>query len=142
MKKDGRVLDGVCITGGEPTLAPELPSLIRSIKELGYLVKLDTNGTHPAVVRRLAEEKLIDYVAMDIKSSREHYDRLAGSSNKKLLSAVEETAAFLMNGSLDYEFRTTVVRELHEEDDFEKIRDWPGGCKRYYLRLTRIPSRS
>ena len=133
LKKRRRVLDGVCITGGEPTLAPDLPSLIRSIKELGYLVKLDTNGTHPAVVRRLTEEKLIDYVAMDIKSSREHYDRLAGSSSEKLLSAVEETAAFLMNGSLDYEFRTTVVRELHEEEDFEKIRDWLAGCKRYYL---------
>ena len=70
---------------------------------------------------------------MDIKSSREHHDRLAGSSSEKLLSAVEETAAFLMNGSLDYEFRTTVVRELHEEEDFEKIRDWLAGCKRYYL---------
>ena len=127
LKKRRRVLDGVCITGGEPTLEPELPELIRSIKELGYLVKLDTNGTHPAIVRKLAEEKLIDYVAMDIKSSREHYARLAGNSSEKLLAVVEETAAFLMEGNLDYEFRTTVVRELHEQEDFVAIRDWLAG---------------
>ena len=133
LKKRRRVLDGVCITGGEPTLDAELPELIRSIKELGYLVKLDTNGTHPAIVRKLADEKLIDYVAMDIKSSRGHYARLAGSPGEKLLAAVEETAAFLMEGQLDYEFRTTVVRELHEQEDFEAIRDWLAGARRYYL---------
>ncbi|MFQ9395820.1 MAG: radical SAM protein [Lachnospiraceae bacterium] len=131
------MLDGVCITGGEPTLEPELPELIRSIKELGYLVKLDTNGTHPAIVRKLAEEKLIDYVAMDIKSSREHYARLAGNSSEKLLAVVEETAAFLMEGNLDYEFRTTVVRELHEQEDFVAIRDWLAGARRYYLQAYR-----
>lgn len=137
LKKRRRVLDGVCITGGEPTLEPELPELIRSIKELGYLVKLDTNGTHPAIVRKLAEEKLIDYVAMDIKSSREHYARLAGNSSEKLLAVVEETAAFLMEGNLDYEFRTTVVRELHEQEDFVAIRDWLAGARRYYLQAYR-----
>ena len=137
LKKRRRVLDGVCITGGEPTLEPELPELIRSIKELGYLVKLDTNGTHPAIVQKLAEEKLIDYVAMDIKSSREHYTRLAGSSSEKLLAAVEETAAFLMEGNLDYEFRTTVVGEMHEREDSKAIRAWLAGARRYYLQAYR-----
>ena len=132
------MLDGVCITGGEPTLEPELPELIRSIKELGYLVKLDTNGTHPAIVRKLAEEKLIDYVAMDIKSSPGALRHgLAGNSSEKLLAVVEETAAFLMEGNLDYEFRTTVVRELHEQEDFVAIRDWLAGARRYYLQAYR-----
>lgn len=102
---------------------------------------ISSSSTPTARIRplsgRLAEEKLIDYVAMDIKSSREHYARLAGNSSEKLLAVVEETAAFLMEGNLDYEFRTTVVRELHEQEDFVAIRDWLAGARRYYLQAYR-----
>ena len=103
LKKRRRVLDGVCITGGEPTLEPELPELIRSIKELGYLVKLDTNGTHPAIVRKLAEEKH-RLCGHGYQGSREHYARLAGNSSEKLLAVVEETAAFSDGGILIMNF--------------------------------------
>ena len=117
------VLDGVCISGGEPTLHAELPALIQKIKDLGYLVKLDTNGTRPQVVRYLYENHLIDYVAMDIKTSRARYPEAAGISRVDL-SLIEESVAYLKSHVSDYEFRTTVTRELHTSKDFEDIADW------------------
>lgn len=138
LKKRQGLLDAVCITGGEPTLQNDLPQLIREIKELGYLVKLDTNGTRPEVVKALAEEKLIDYVAMDIKNSPARYPETAGASNLDF-SKLEQTMAFLMSGGVDYEFRTTVVNELHDAQDMKEIGVWlqslSGGkkAKRLYL---------
>lgn len=123
LKKRQGLLDAVCITGGEPTLQNDLPELIRAIKDLGYLVKLDTNGTRPEVVKALAEEKLIDYVAMDIKNSPGKYSETAGAPHMDL-SKLEQTVQFLMSGETDYEFRTTVVEELHDTQAMKEIGQW------------------
>lgn len=132
LKKRKGILDGVCITGGEPTLASDLPDFLRKIKELGYKIKLDTNGAQPSVVKALANEKLIDKVAMDIKTCPVNYPLLSGISRPDL-SALNETVDFLLHGELDYEFRTTVVKELHSEVDFIEIGRWIAGAKAYYL---------
>lgn len=132
LKKRQGILDGICVTGGEPTLAPELPDFFKEVKDLGYQIKLDTNGTRPEIVKDLAKERLIDKVAMDIKTCPERYAILSGISTPDM-SAIFETVDFLMTGSLDYEFRTTVVKELHDESDFLKIGDWLSGAKAYYL---------
>lgn len=121
LKKRQGLLDGVCITGGEPTLQPDLEDLIRHIKAIGYPVKLDTNGSRPDVLKHLAGEGLIDYVAMDIKNSPEEYPATAGITR---LDGVEESIRFLMSGSVDYEFRTTVVRELHSVESIHAMADW------------------
>ena len=136
LKKRQGILDGVCISGGEPTLHRELPDLIGRIKSLGFLVKLDTNGSRPDVIRQLHTDHLIDYVAMDIKSSRQNYPKVSGREHPDL-DAVMESAKYLMSGTLEYEFRTTVVRELHDASDFSDIADWIGGCRAYYLQAYR-----
>lgn len=123
LQKRKGILDGVCITGGEPTLQPGLEDLIRSIKALGYCVKLDTNGSRPEVLKRLVEENLLDYVAMDVKNSPEGYARTAGMK-QELLSCVQESLQFLLTGKVDYELRTTVVDQLHREQDIEAIGRW------------------
>ena len=123
LKKRVGLLDGVCITGGEPTLQSDLVDLIQAIKELGYLVKLDTNGTRPEVVKTLAEKKLIDYVAMDIKNGPDAYPETAGAPHMDL-TQVEQTMQLLLQGELDYEFRTTVVEQLHSRQTIESIGKW------------------
>ena len=135
LKKRKGILDGVCISGGEPTLAPELPDFLTKIKELGYDIKLDTNGSRPSVVKNLASQGLINKVAMDIKACPSNYHNLTGLNPD--LNAIQETANWLLNGSLDYEFRTTVVRELHSENDFQEIAEWLNGAKAYYLQAYR-----
>lgn len=125
------LLDGVAITGGEPMLSVDLPDFLRKIKALGYKTKVDTNGSFPAMLRRLIDEKLADYVAMDIKNSPEKYAETAGADG--MLDAVRESVSILMDGSLPYEFRTTVVDELHEPLDFEAIGKWLAGAQRYFL---------
>ena len=123
LKKRVGLLDAVCITGGEPTLQKDLPDLLEQIKALGYLVKLDTNGTRPQVVKELVERKLVDYVAMDIKNGPDRYSETAGLPRMEL-TALEETMQFLMEGSVDFEFRTTVVAELHSAEDMQEIGRW------------------
>ena len=123
LKKRKGMLDGVCITGGEPTVQRDLPELLRSIKLLGYPVKLDTNGSNPAMLKALVAEGLVDYVAMDIKSCREKYGQTTGVDGLAM-DKIEESMAFLLEDHVDYEFRTTVVRGLHEEEDFQKMADW------------------
>ena len=123
LRKRQGVLDGVCITGGEPTLHADLPELLRSIRALGYAIKLDTNGSRPAVLKELAEANLLDYVAMDIKNCPDRYAGTCGLKQMDLAS-VEESAAFLMAGNLDFEFRTTVVQELHTPQDMVKWGQW------------------
>ena len=132
LKKRQGILDGVCITGGEPTLHSDLPEFITDIKKLGYAVKLDTNGSRPQVIKELVEKNLIDYVAMDIKNSPVRYGQTAGISHLDI-SCIQESVEFLLSGMIDYEFRTTVARELHTAEEFRQIGDWIAGCKRYFL---------
>ena len=132
LQKRKGILDGVCISGGEPTLSDGLEEFIVKIKELGYAVKLDTNGSRPEIVKHLAEAGLIDKVAMDIKACPDNYRNLTGIE-KPDMDSIFETADFLLHGKLDYEFRTTVVRELHTQKDFEEIAEWLKGAKEYYL---------
>lgn len=132
LQKRRNTLEGVCITGGEPTLQNDLTDFIRRIKEQGLLVKLDTNGYRPEILHNLMEENLIDYVAMDIKSSKEGYARAIGITNPDL-AAVETSVSLLMKGNIPYEFRTTVVKELHSREDFLAIAEWIKGCRAYYL---------
>lgn len=136
LKKRKGILDGVCITGGEPTLSPDLPELLREIRTLGYPIKLDTNGTHPDLLKTLTEQNLIQMTAVDIKACPDNYPALCGLVHPEL-DAVKETVEFLKNGTLDYEFRTTVIRELHSEKDFIEIGQWLTGAKAYYLQAYR-----
>ena len=131
LKKRKGLLDGVCVTGGEPTLRKDLPDFLRKIKEAGYLIKLDTNGTNPRMLRQLIQDDLLDYVAMDIKSSPERYREACGGID--VLTAVRESAALLLEGSVDYEFRTTCCVSLQDEQAMEAIGKWLSGAKNYYL---------
>ena len=132
LEKRHGLLDGVAITGGEPCLHPDLPAFIRKIREMGFGVKLDTNGDHPTLLRELLREGLVDYVAMDIKNSPSRYAETVGLESLDL-TPVRESVRILMEGAADYEFRTTVVDELHSEDDFRAIGEWIRGAKRYFL---------
>ena len=132
LKKRRGILEGVAITGGEPTLQPDLRDFILDIRALGYAIKLDTNGYRPDILISLCEEGLIDYVAMDVKASKERYAVLAGIPSVDI-AKLDESIDYLVHGSLPYEFRTTVVKELHSDEDFEKIGPWISGCKNYYL---------
>lgn len=126
------ILDGVCITGGEPTLQHGLDEFLRKIKELGFSVKLDTNGYRPAVLKNLVSNNLVDYVAMDIKNSKEKYGITAGLENIDI-DAIDESVEFLIGANVDFEFRTTVVKELHTPQDIENICKWIKGAKKYFL---------
>ena len=130
--KRKNILDGVCITGGEPTLQKDLIPFIKKIKSLNLKVKLDTNGSNPSILQELIDNDLIDYVAMDIKNSKEKYGITTGLSNFNI-SAVEESASILLNSHIPYEFRTTVVKELHDFEDFPAIGEWLRGARSYYL---------
>lgn len=132
LSKRKGMLEGVCITGGEPTLQSDLIDFIRQIKKQGLLVKLDTNGYRPEVLTKLMEENLIDYVAMDIKSSKEGY-ALASGIRGISLDAIETSVDILLKGNVPYEFRTTVVKELHSKDVFLSVSQWIRGCRAYYL---------
>lgn len=126
------ILDGVCITGGEPLLQNDLEAFIRRIKEMGYLVKLDTNGYAPKKMKKLIEDGLLDYVAMDIKNSPEKYAITSGL-DKINFSNIKESIDFLINGNIKYEFRTTAVAEFHTLEDFEKIGQTLQNADRYYI---------
>lgn len=132
LKKRQGILDGVCVTGGEPLLRDGMEEFLAKIKELGYLVKLDTNGSFPGKLRKLVEAGLVDYVAMDIKNCREKYAQTAGIQDVDM-QAIEESVAYLMEGHVPYEFRTTIVREFHQKDDFDRLGKWISGAEKYYL---------
>lgn len=132
LNKRKNILEGVCISGGEPTLYPDLKELIINIKNLGYKVKLDTNGTNPEMLKDLAEKNLIDYIAMDIKNSKEHYGLTVGIMDYEA-GLIEESVSYLLSGAIDYEFRTTLVQQLHNEQDIIAIGNWIKGAKAYYL---------
>lgn len=126
------LLDAVVVTGGEPTLMPDLEDKIRQIKELGFQVKLDTNGTNPELLKHLIDEKLIDYVAMDIKNSKEKYALTAGCKFVDL-EKIKQSIDILKNSGIRYEFRTTLVKEFHDFSDIKGIGELVKGAKRLYL---------
>ena len=132
LEKRHGLLDGVAVTGGEPCLRPELPAFLGRIREMGYAVKLDTNGTSPERLRSLVLGGLVQYVAMDIKNSPGKYALTAGVPDAGL-ERINRSIAFLRQGHVDYEFRTTVVDELHDAADFEAIAKWIEGAPRYFL---------
>lgn len=132
LEKRRGTLEGVCITGGEPTLQQDLLPFIKKVKELSYLVKLDTNGTRPDVLRLLLKENVLSYIAMDIKNCKEKYASTCGLSSVRLES-FEESIALIKESGLPYEFRTTLVKEFHTADDLLKIGLWLKGAKRYAL---------
>ncbi len=132
LKKRRGLLDGVAVTGGEPTLNRDLPDFLRRVKEQGFETKLDTNGTNPAMLREILSAGLADYVAMDIKAGRDNYPAVTGTVRPGL-AAVEESVELLKTCGVEHEFRTTVVRELHSEADFADIGRWLRGEERYFL---------
>ncbi len=143
LKKRRGKLEGVCITGGEPTIQPDIIPFIEKIKKLGYAVKLDSNGTRPDVLKKLIDQKLIDYIAMDIKNSQKKYAETVGMGDvgtknfASLLDRVKLSVGLIMNSRLPYEFRTTVVPGLHEEKDFLEIAKWLRGAREYWLQVYR-----
>ncbi len=136
LRKRKGILEGVCITGGEPTLQTDLESFIRRIRELGYLIKLDTNGYRPKVLGHLLDRGLLDYVAMDIKASRERYGIACGLPDMEL-APIEESVELLKSSRITYEFRTTVVKGIHSPEEFTAIGQWLQGCRTYYLQSYR-----
>lgn len=131
VKRQG-ILDGVCITGGEPTLQRDLPDFIRRIRELGYVVKLDTNGADPQTLAALLDEGLLDYVAMDVKNCPERYAETVGIKDFDL-APVQKSIELLLSGRVDFEFRTTVTDELHTPQDIGALAAWIKGAPRYFL---------
>ena len=132
LRKRQGLLEGVAITGGEPLLRPDIMPLMEKIRDLGYPVKLDTNGTHPDRLRQIIDRGLVAYVAMDIKNSPERYAETAGLE-KLDLGPIRESVSLLMEGRTDYEFRTTTVAELHDAESFRGIGAWIRGAERYFL---------
>ena len=132
LRKRQGVLDGVAITGGEPLLHKDLPSFLEKVRALGFMIKLDTNGTFPERLKDVVSAGLVDRVAMDIKNSPELYAKTVGLDTLDL-GAIERSKDFLLGGTVDYEFRTTVVRGLHTRESIVGTAKWIAGAKEYYL---------
>lgn len=132
LKKRQGLLDGVCVTGGEPLINKDIGDFLSKVKELGFKIKLDTNGTNPALLKELVSQKLVDYVAVDIKNSPEKYAETVGLKSFDM-STINETVKFLMSGCVDYEFRTTVTKQFHTEKSMEEAARFIRGAKRYFL---------
>ena len=132
LKKRVGILEGVCITGGEPTLHSGLRGFIKRVKDMGFAVKLDTNGSNPGLLGRLMDEGLLDYVAMDIKNTLAKYPQTAGVSALNV-NPVIENAELLLQERIPFEFRTTLVREYHTPEDIQEIGRWLQGAPRYIL---------
>lgn len=130
-KRQG-LLDGIAVTGGEPTLRHDLGELLKLIKEYGYATKLDTNGTNPEMLDKLIAQGLVDYVAMDIKNSPERYAETVGVKNFDM-TPIFDSVKILREGRVDHEFRTTVVNGLHDEKSMRGIGEWLTGESRYFL---------
>lgn len=126
------LLEGVCITGGEPALQPDLKDFVKRIRGMNYLVKLDTNGYRPEVLRELLQEKLLDYIAMDIKASRDNYEKATGMSYIEW-PKIEESVELIKHSGVSHEFRTTVVKGIHEIGEFEEIGGLLQGADAYFL---------
>ena len=128
-------IDGVVITGGEPTIHNDLPSLCQKLKKIKFSVKVDTNGTNPAMIRKLVDGQLIDYVALDIKAplTEQEYSRATGIKTAAFIGQTRETIQYLLENHVDYEFRTTLVPTLHQTESIDKICQTIKGCKKYVL---------
>ena len=128
-------IDGICMSGGEPTLYPDLPTYFKKIRDKGFLIKLDTNGTNPKLLKKLLDLDLVDYIAMDIKSSLDfnNYSKAAGIKDKAVLEKVKDSIGLIINSKIDYEFRTTVVPSLHSEEIITEIARYITGAKKYVL---------
>lgn len=131
LKKRKGILDGVCITGGEPLLQKDIFEFCKKIKDIGLLIKLDTNGSRPKELDDLIQAELIDYIAMDIKNSLALYANTCGIS--EFPQGVSDSVDIIMSCGIDYEFRTTVVRELHSKESIKELCEWISGAKKYYL---------
>ncbi|MBO4766696.1 MAG: anaerobic ribonucleoside-triphosphate reductase activating protein [Lachnospiraceae bacterium] len=132
LKARAKMLEAVCVTGGEPTLQKDLPEFLAKVRSLGYRVKLDSNGQAPSVLAGFLQNKLVDYVAMDIKNCRERYGETIGVPNFRT-DAVEASVQLLMRSGIQYEFRTTVCKELHDTESIKRIGEWIAGARHYYL---------
>jgi len=132
LKKRVKYLDGVCITGGEPLLQKNVDDYCKYLKDLGYLVKIDTNGSFPKKLESLISKNLVDYIAMDLKSSKEGYSKAVGIANFNI-SQIEESVEILKNCNVDHEFRTTLVKELHGEKEIIGIGKWLNKNQKLYL---------
>lgn len=131
-KKRSNLLDGVVISGGEPTLQPDLYDFIKKVRSMGLKVKLDTNGTNPDILQTLLEEDLLNYVAMDIKQCRDKYESI--TCNGKIdINAIDTSIDLLLSSFIDYEFRTTITKELHTKEDIINIGKWISGAQAYFL---------
>lgn len=126
------IIDGICVTGGEPLLRTDIAPFLEKVKTLGLLVKLDTNGTFPDRLRALVEAGLVDYVAVDVKNAKERYAATVGLEGFDV-APIERTLQFLREGTVAYELRTTVVREFHDADVIRSLAEWIEGAPRYYL---------
>lgn len=131
LKKRRGLLDGVCVTGGEPTVQRDLIPFLGRVKKMGFLVKLDTNGLRPEALREVLQQKLVDYIAMDVKHAPKKYALAMGAEID--MEKIKESVEIIKKSGLPYEFRTTVVPGIHTEGDFEAIGKWIRGAKRYYL---------
>lgn len=132
LKKRKGIIEGLCITGGEPTLNKDLPDFCRKIKEIGVSIKVDSNGTNPEMIKTLAENGLADYFAIDIKNDKAGYAKTIGL-NRFDLSNVEKTVSYLINGNIGYEFRTTIISQFHKESNILEIAKWIDGAEKYFL---------
>jgi len=135
LQKNRDWIDGVVITGGEPTLRGDLPDLCQTLRRLDLLVKLDTNGTNPEIIRGLLNNELVDYVAMDIKAplTEQKYHNASGIHTKQLIEKIRETTNILLKSTIEHEFRTTIVPTIHDPKDIQKICHQIKGCKKYVL---------
>ncbi len=136
LEKRKGIIDGVCVSGGEPTLQKDLPEFLYKLKKLDLKVKLDTNGTNPDLIKDFCADKLVDYFAMDIKNNKEDYAKIIGF-NEYNTKRVEQSVEFFLSGKADYEFRTTIIKEYHKEDNIKKIAEWIAGANKYFLQLFR-----
>lgn len=132
LKKRLGILEGVAITGGEPLMQRDIFNFIEEVRKLGYAVKLDTNGTFPDKLKDIVDAGLVDYVAMDVKASKDRYPMAVGIGGYDI-SKVDESISFLLEGKVDYEFRTTVVNEFHDCESMERLAQWIKGARRHYI---------
>jgi pyruvate formate lyase activating enzyme len=131
--KRKKVLDGVTITGGEPTLQPGLEDFMKEVKQRTNLqIKLDTNGTNPQIVEKLLKENLVDYVAMDIKNDFDNYSEVIGIKNYDT-AKIKETIKIIKENAKEFEFRTTIIKDYHKKENIKKILDYIGKDSNYYL---------